>query len=104
LGGHWRSLSRRRARRANGPAAVHTLDFRSPLARVRQIFSRRIPCERSRFMAKNATIKIKLVSSADTGYFYVTKKNSRTKTEKIELKKYDPVARKHVAFREAKIK
>ena len=55
-------------------------------------------------MAKNATIKIKLVSSADTGYFYVTKKNSRTKTEKIELKKYDPVARKHVAIREAKIK
>jgi large subunit ribosomal protein L33 len=49
-------------------------------------------------MAKSTTIKIKLVSSADTGYFYVTKKNSRTKTEKMVLKKYDPVARKHVAF------
>lgn len=55
-------------------------------------------------MAKSNTIKIKLVSSADTGFFYVTKKNSRTKTEKMSVKKYDPVARKHVEFREAKIK
>lgn len=55
-------------------------------------------------MAKPATLKIKLVSSADTGYFYVTKKNPRTKTEKMSLKKYDPVARKHVEFKEAKIK
>jgi large subunit ribosomal protein L33 len=55
-------------------------------------------------MAKAATIKIKLVSSADTGYFYVTKKNTRTKTEKLSMKKYDPVARKHVEFKESKIK
>jgi large subunit ribosomal protein L33 len=55
-------------------------------------------------MAKATTIKIKLVSSADTGYYYVTKKNSRTKTDKLAMKKYDPVARKHVEFREAKIK
>jgi large subunit ribosomal protein L33 len=55
-------------------------------------------------MAKTNTVLIKLVSTADTGFFYVTKKNPRTKTEKLELKKYDPVARKHVAFREAKIK
>ena len=55
-------------------------------------------------MAKPTTVKIKLVSSADTGYFYVTKKNPRTKTEKLELKKYDPIARKHVAFKEGKIK
>ena len=55
-------------------------------------------------MAKAATVKIKLISSADTGYFYVTKKNSRTKTDKLSMKKYDPVARKHVEFREAKIK
>ncbi len=55
-------------------------------------------------MAKSNTLLIKLVSSADTGYFYVTKKNPRTTTEKLELKKYDPVARKHVVFREAKIK
>jgi large subunit ribosomal protein L33 len=55
-------------------------------------------------MAKSSTVQIKLVSTADTGYFYVTKKNPRTKTNKLELKKYDPVARKHVAFKEAKIK
>ena len=55
-------------------------------------------------MAKAASIKIKLVSSADTGYYYVAKKNSRTQTEKIVKKKYDPVAKKHVEFRESKIK
>lgn len=55
-------------------------------------------------MAKAAMIKIKLQSSADTGFFYVTKKNARTKTEKMVMKKYDPVARKHVEFRETKIK
>jgi len=55
-------------------------------------------------MAKAASIKIKLLSSADTGYFYVTKKNSRTQTEKLVKKKYDPVAKKHVEFRETKIK
>ena len=55
-------------------------------------------------LAKPATIQIKLVSSADTGFFYVTKKNPRTKPEKLELKKYDPRARKHVIFKEAKIK
>ena len=55
-------------------------------------------------MAKPTTVKIKLVSTADTGYFYVTKKNSRTQTEKLSMKKYDPVVRKHVEFKEAKIK
>ena len=55
-------------------------------------------------MAKAATIKVKLVSTADTGYFYVTKKNSRTMTEKLKLKKYDPIAKKHVEFVESKIK
>ena len=55
-------------------------------------------------MAKATTIKIKLVSTADTGYYYVTKKNTRTQTEKLSYKKYDPVARKHVEFKEAKIK
>jgi len=59
----------------------------------------------SRFaMAKAVTIKVKLVSSADTGFFYVAKKNSRTMTDKLVKKKYDPVAKKHVEFREAKIK
>jgi large subunit ribosomal protein L33 len=55
-------------------------------------------------VAKAVTIKIKLVSTADTGYYYVTKKNSRTQTEKLSMRKYDPVARKHVEFKEAKIK
>jgi large subunit ribosomal protein L33 len=55
-------------------------------------------------MAKAAMIKIKLLSTADTGYFYVTSKNARTKTEKMSLKKYDPVAKKHVEFKETKIK
>ena len=55
-------------------------------------------------MAKPTTQLIKLVSTADTGYYYVTKKNARTMTEKLKLKKYDPVVRKHVLFKEAKIK
>ena len=55
-------------------------------------------------MAKPSTILIKLVSSADTGFYYVTKKNPRTSTEKMEFRKYDPVVRKHVMFKEAKIK
>ena len=55
-------------------------------------------------MAKPATIKIRLESTAGTGYFYVTKKNSRTMTEKMKVRKYDPVARRHVEFKEARIK
>jgi large subunit ribosomal protein L33 len=55
-------------------------------------------------MAKPTTVKIKLVSTADTGFFYVTKKNPRNQTEKMSFRKYDPVARKHVEFKEAKIK
>ena len=55
-------------------------------------------------MAKAVTIKVKLVSTADTGFYYVAKKNSRTMTDKMVKKKYDPVARKHVEFKESKIK
>jgi large subunit ribosomal protein L33 len=55
-------------------------------------------------MAKPVTQKIRLVSSAGTGFFYVTKKNPRNTTEKFSFKKYDPVVRKHVDFKEAKIK
>ena len=55
-------------------------------------------------MAKANTIKIKLVSTADTGFYYVAKKNSRTQTDKLSFRKYDPVVRKHVEFTEAKIK
>ncbi|HEV7370992.1 50S ribosomal protein L33 [Arenibaculum sp.] len=55
-------------------------------------------------MAKQNTVLIKLVSTADTGFFYVKKKNPRKTTEKLEFRKYDPVVRKHVAFKESKIK
>lgn len=55
-------------------------------------------------MAKATTIKIKLLSTADTGFFYVTSKNSRTMTDKMTKRKYDPIAKKHVDFKEAKIK
>jgi large subunit ribosomal protein L33 len=55
-------------------------------------------------MAKPATVQIRLVSTAATGYFYITKKNPRNLTEKLQVRKYDPVVRKHVMFKEAKIK
>ncbi len=48
--------------------------------------------------------KIKMVSSAGTGHFYTTTKNKRTMTEKLEMKKFDPKVRKHVMYKEAKIK
>ena len=57
-----------------------------------------------RKMAKPTTVKIRLNSTAGTGFFYVTKKNSRTMTDKMSVRKYDPVARKHVEFKEGKIK
>ena len=47
--------------------------------------------------------KIKLVSTAGTGYFYTTTKNKRTMPNKMEIKKFDPVVRQHVVFKEAKI-
>ena len=48
--------------------------------------------------------KIKLVSTAGTGHYYTTDKNKRTTPDKLEMKKYDPVVRKHVLYTEAKIK
>ncbi|AEK59155.1 MULTISPECIES: 50S ribosomal protein L33 [Acidithiobacillus] len=48
--------------------------------------------------------KIKLVSTAGTGHFYTTNKNKKTTPDKLEFMKYDPKARKHVAYREDKIK
>jgi large subunit ribosomal protein L33 len=48
--------------------------------------------------------KIRMVSTAGTGYFYTTTKNKRTMPQKLVLKKYDPVVRKHVEFKESKIK
>ena len=55
-------------------------------------------------MAKPTTVKIRLNSEGSTGFFYVTKKNSRSMTEKMTVKKYDPKLRKHVEFKEGKIK
>ena len=48
--------------------------------------------------------KIKLISSAGTGHFYTTSKNKKTMPEKMEIKKFDPVVRKHVIYKEGKIK
>jgi large subunit ribosomal protein L33 len=48
--------------------------------------------------------KIKLESSAGTGHFYTTTKNKRTNPEKIEISKFDPVVRKHVKYKETKLK
>ena len=55
-------------------------------------------------MARSNSITIRLNSTADTGFFYVAKKNPRTITKNLEIKKYDPVVRKHVLFKEGKIK
>lgn len=76
-------------------------------ARLHMIFAERpdgTPVQENRQMAKPTTIKIRLNSSAGTGHFYVTKKNARTMTEKMVVRKYDPVARKHVEYKEGKIK
>jgi large subunit ribosomal protein L33 len=48
--------------------------------------------------------KIRMNSTAGTGHFYTTDKNKRTMPDKLEMKKFDPVARKHVLYKEAKIK
>ena len=55
-------------------------------------------------MAKSSREKIRLVSSAGTGHFYTTDKNKKTMTGKMEIMKFDPVVRKHVMYKEAKIK
>ncbi|UCE89800.1 MAG: 50S ribosomal protein L33 [Pseudomonadota bacterium] len=55
-------------------------------------------------MAKGAREKIKLVSSAKTGHFYTTTKNKRNMPEKMKIMKFDPVVRKHVEYKESKIK
>ena len=52
----------------------------------------------------NLTEKIKLVSSAKTGHYYTTTKNKKNTPDKMEIKKFDPVVRKHVIYKESKIK
>jgi large subunit ribosomal protein L33 len=58
----------------------------------------------SHYWRSDMRVKIRLVSTAGTGYFYTTTKNRRNTPQKISMKKFDPVARKHVEFKEAKIK
>ncbi|MDT9587053.1 MAG: 50S ribosomal protein L33 [Candidatus Arsenophonus melophagi] len=55
-------------------------------------------------MTRSIRDKIKLVSSAGTGHFYTTTKNNRIMSKKLEMKKFDPVVRKHVIYKESKIK
>jgi large subunit ribosomal protein L33 len=55
-------------------------------------------------MAKSSRDKIRMVSSAGTGHFYTTDKNKKNTPSKLQMKKYDPVVRKHVMYKEAKIK
>ena len=55
-------------------------------------------------MAKSARDKIRLNSTAGTGHFYTTDKNKKNTPGKMELKKYDPVVRKHVMYKEGKIR
>lgn len=55
-------------------------------------------------MAKGGREKIKLESSAGTGHFYTTNKNKKTTPAKLEFMKFDPVARKHVMYKETKLK
>ena len=97
------------APRKAGRGAGIAVDSRSEARKRRalQIFRARTfgsPAHGADEMAKPTTIKIRLNSTADTGHFYVTKKNARTMTEKMVVRKYDPVARKHVEYKEGKIK
>jgi large subunit ribosomal protein L33 len=65
----------------------------------------RMPTEHKEVnMAKKATILVKLESTAGTGFYYVRKRNPRKQTEKLAFRKFDPVVRKHVEFKETKLK
>jgi large subunit ribosomal protein L28 len=59
---------------------------------------------RSTMASKGGRDKIKLVSTADTGHFYTTTKNKKTMPDKMSIMKFDPKARKHVEYKEAKLK
>jgi large subunit ribosomal protein L33 len=76
----------------------------APVVSGPKVFGRPQDILGNQTMAKPATIKIRLNSTADTGFFYVTKKNPRNQTEKMTFRKYDPIAKKHVEFKEGKIK
>lgn len=55
-------------------------------------------------MAKKNTVLVKLVSTAETGFYFVKKRNPKKLTEKLSFRKYDPIAQKHVQFKEEKLK
>lgn len=55
-------------------------------------------------MANSKRDKIRMTSSAGTGHFYTTDKNKKNTPGKMEMMKYDPVVRKHVMYKEGKIK
>ena len=55
-------------------------------------------------MSNSARDKIRMISSAGTGHFYTTVKNRQNTPNKLELKKYDPVVRKHVLYKETKLR
>jgi large subunit ribosomal protein L33 len=88
----------------DGLNTASLLDFRAAHRHWRALSRSTYSSKGTPVMAKPTTVKIKLASTADTGFFYVTKKNPRTKTEKLSFRKYDPVVRKHVEFKETKIK
>ena len=98
--------SRNRDRGVDFPEAIFMCRARFPLTGHAPPSSGSTSPAKQRIesMAKAANIKIKLLSTADTGFFYVTSKNSRTKTDKMSFRKYDPIAKKHVEFKETKIK
>ena len=81
-----------------------TLDVATVKGGTNEFAGTWVPCLGDLKMAKPTTIKIRLNSTAGTGHFYVTKKNARTMTEKMTVNKYDPVVRKHVEYKEGKIK
>jgi large subunit ribosomal protein L33 len=77
-----------------------------PPKRRMRVETARLPCHMSSpAMAKKKSGRelIRLVSTADTGFFYTTSKNRKRTPDKLVLKKYDPVVRKHVEFKESKI-
>jgi len=79
------------------------------MSKVCQVTGKRPAVGNHRSHARNATRRrflpnLHLVSTAGTGFFYTTDKNKRNMPEKMEIKKFDPKIRKHVLFKEAKIK
>ena len=80
---------------------ISSLDKTRKLLKLRPL--KRI-CRKVLIMAKKNIVLVKLQSTADTGFFYVKKKNPKKQTEKMSFSKYDAKVRKHVIFNETKLK